>query len=282
MKSSPSSSKPAHLRDSLHQHLHMYALAASAAGVSLLALAQPSEADIIYTPANVTIGPNQRYNLDLTGDGTIDFTIKNHAVGTATFWGLGQFSGSLFVQRPAGNAVAGHRVYSGFKAFPWAYALNSGMRVSKEDRHFAGARATMAWTVFESWRTSASARRGGSWISGGEGYGVSNRYLGLKFKINGQVHYGWARLSMYSWGTWTATLTGYAYETIPNKPIKAGQEQEGEDSVGQADPAALTQPDQTPATLGRLARGAQAVRLWRRRQEGQSLVKDQSLANEGK
>ena len=58
MKTSPSSLKPVNLSDSLYQHLHMYALAASAAGVSLLAMAQPSEAEIVYTPANVTIGTN--------------------------------------------------------------------------------------------------------------------------------------------------------------------------------------------------------------------------------
>jgi hypothetical protein len=40
MKTVPPSSKPVNLRDSLHQHLHLYALAASAAGVSMLALAE--------------------------------------------------------------------------------------------------------------------------------------------------------------------------------------------------------------------------------------------------
>jgi hypothetical protein len=45
MKTSPPPSKPVNVCDSLHQHLHIYALAASAAGVSVLALAQPSEAD---------------------------------------------------------------------------------------------------------------------------------------------------------------------------------------------------------------------------------------------
>jgi hypothetical protein len=55
MKTSQRPSKQVHVRDSLHQHLHVYALAASAAGVSMLALAQPGEAEIIYTPANVSI-----------------------------------------------------------------------------------------------------------------------------------------------------------------------------------------------------------------------------------
>jgi len=255
MKTLCFSSKSVNPRESLSQHLHMYALAAGAAGVSVLALAQPAEAEIIYTPANVTIGPNQEYNLDLTGNGTADFTIKDHAYGTETFWGGGHFSGSLFVQHPAGNAVAGHRIYSGLRAFPWAYALKSGMRIGKQERRFAAARATMAWSVFAEWKSSSGARRGGSWISGPR-YGVSNRYLGLKFKINGQVHYGWARLSLQSFG-WTATLTGYAYETIANKPIVAGQEQGNEEGVEQ--PAALTNPAQKPATLGMLALGSLAL-----------------------
>jgi hypothetical protein len=70
-----------------------------------------------------------------------------------------------------------------------------------------------------------------------------NRYLGLKFLISGEVHYGWARLSeTCGWLDLEENLTGYAYETIPNQPIKAGQEQ-GTDEPG-------------PDSLGMLARGA--------------------------
>jgi hypothetical protein len=41
---------PSKLSDSVHHQLNMYALAASAAGVGILALAQTAEAKIIYTP----------------------------------------------------------------------------------------------------------------------------------------------------------------------------------------------------------------------------------------
>jgi hypothetical protein len=52
-------------------------------------------------------------------------------------------------------------------------------------------------------------------------FGVT-RYLGLKFVIKGTTHYGWARLtvSMKNFKP-SATLKGYAYETIPDKPILA-------------------------------------------------------------
>lgn len=255
MNTFPPPSKPANLRDSLHQHLHMYALAASAAGVSVLALVQPGEAEIIYTPAQVTIGPNQHYNLDLNNDGIVDFTIKNHTWNTTSGW-----YGNLFLRQPAGNAVAGHIVAYGF---PWAYALRSGMIISKKDRHFTPGKASMAYSVYN-WA--------GSWRAGSWGRGVSNRFLGLKFKIDGKVHYGWAQLSIEP-ASFTATLTGYAYETIPNKAIKAGQEQDSDASVDQPGPAALPNPAPSPATLGLLAKGAPALCIWRRN-EDQSLVCD--------
>src|SRR5690242_6569462 len=59
------------LSDSVHRQLNMYSLAASAAGVGMLVLVQPSEAKIVYTPANVQVGA--RLNLDLNHDGITDF-----------------------------------------------------------------------------------------------------------------------------------------------------------------------------------------------------------------
>ena len=47
---------PRQLSDSLHHRLNAYALAAGAAGVSLLALAGPAQARIVYTPGHVTFG----------------------------------------------------------------------------------------------------------------------------------------------------------------------------------------------------------------------------------
>ncbi len=82
----------------------------------------------------------------------------------------------------------------------------------------------------------------GPWLN------VSHRYLGLKFIIKGKVHYGWARLNVQSG---VATLTGYSYETIPNKPIIAGKPK-GPDVI-----------TLEPASLGHLARGASGLSAWR-------------------
>jgi hypothetical protein len=91
---------------------------------------------------------------------------------------------------------------------------------------------------------------------------VANRYLGLKFKIKGKTHYGWARLSVEASKRpyeITAVLTGYAYETIPGKPIIAGATRGPDDAV-QA--ASINMP--VPATLGALAMGAPGLSIWRR------------------
>lgn len=69
---------------SLSQRLNGFAIATILA-VGLLAVAWPAEAEIVYTPTNITIEPNSEcgssycnasYNLDLNNDGVIDFTIS--------------------------------------------------------------------------------------------------------------------------------------------------------------------------------------------------------------
>jgi hypothetical protein len=79
---------PSALSDSVRLRLNMYALAASAAGVGALALARPSEAEIVYRPAQVTIRINKTIPLDLNHDGKTDFRLPN-LWGTAEATGVG-------------------------------------------------------------------------------------------------------------------------------------------------------------------------------------------------
>ncbi len=70
-------------------------------------------------------------------------------------------------------------------------------------------------------------------------------YVGVRFAIKGKVHYGWARLGSISHNKPVkALLTGYAYETIPNKPIVTGKTK---------GPDVITMP--LGGTLGHLALG---------------------------
>jgi hypothetical protein len=100
---------------------------------------------------------------------------------------------------------------------------------------------------------------------------TTHRFLGLKFKVQGKVHYGWARFSSViasaSNGPMiSATLTGYAFETIPNKTIVAGQTKGPDDAGAEELNTTLTPPTPKPATLGLLAMGAPGLSIWRRKE----------------
>jgi hypothetical protein len=220
--------KPTNLSESLHRQLNSYTLAASAAGVGMLALAQPAEAKIVYTPTSLTIGPNGTYPLDLNHDGTTEFRIANYY-----FCNSDICTGNLNVYPAHDNGVEGVK---GFLGIPFAYALPRGARIGSKVP-FSG-----------QFMTGSGSGGLGQW------YDVTNRYLGLRVAINGKFHYGWARLTVevavHAFRI-SATLTGYAYETIPNRPIIAGKTH-GLDVITVHD-----------ATLGHLARGASAIPSWR-------------------
>ena len=99
----------------------------------------------------------------------------------------------------------------------------------------------------------------GNWVN------VTNDYVGLRFKIAGKTHYGWARLTVQitSRSVIKATLTGYAYETIPNKPIIAGKTK-GPHAIGSEADATATIPTPETTTLGLLALGSPGLSIWRR------------------
>ena len=229
------------LASSLEHRLSGYALAASAAGVSLLALTQPAEARVVYTGVDRAITPYHHYYLKL--DGLIDFVIVDYincskasrtnaaATPPRPFRCNGYLTGYA---DGVGNGIEGTANVSSFDAS----ALHRGAEIGP-NRAFHS-RAVMC-DVLDSSGTVL-----GHWDN------VKSRYLGLEFVVNGKRHYGWARLSVkvrkYHI---TGTLTGYAYETIPNKPIIAGKTH-GKDVVTVQDPS-----------LGHLARGASAVPAWR-------------------
>jgi hypothetical protein len=189
---------------SLHQRLNAYALAASAAGVSLLALSEPSAAEIIYTHTHHVIRWEGSYKLDFNHDGTTDLTIQNKYFHTCT-----TFDGSCFTSETLAAALVGNNAV----VYNWygAVAMKPGMRIGPRDK-FKGGSEPMV-------KCANGIYPVGSWIN------VRDRYLGVKFKIKGETHYGWARLSVHIQLpiTITTILTGYAYETIPNKPIISGK-----------------------------------------------------------
>jgi len=123
-------------KESFNKRLQLYSLAASAAGVSLLALGQPAEAKVVYTKADTPISPNSTVLLDLNNDGVADFKLTDTFHGSTT--GGGGAFGSLFVA-PAqqNNQVLGHTVP--FRAYASALFANVEVGPKQEFLPNAGA-----------------------------------------------------------------------------------------------------------------------------------------------
>lgn len=109
--------------------------------------------------------------------------------------------------------------------------------------------------------------RGSAHSSAGNWRDVHGLYLGLKFVIGTETHYGWARFNVTNGGqsgaAITATLTGYAYESVANRPILTGKTH----GPTGPEPLAMNPTPPQPATLGVLARGAMGLTAWRREEE---------------
>ena len=240
MSSAPQPRKTFKISDSLNRQLNTYALVASAAGVSVLALAGSSEAKVVYTETHQVMRARVPLYIDLNHDGIKDFLLR-----TTYYAGTAYFKVGLDASGYRNNAVAGRRFSHSSYFFSAASALPAGARIGPE-RKFPVHHPFMAEELFKRGARNSEYSDLGPWV--GKGKGVRNRYLGLKFVVHGKVHYGWARLSVTlghrrQYDDVSGTLTGYAYETVPNKPIITGQTK-GPDVI-----------TVQPGTLGRLARG---------------------------
>ena len=223
---------PSELPESLHQRVNAYALAAGAAGVGVLALTIPAQGKIIYTPAHLECSlATGGCDWSMIDGGKKTFAIAIGTTNTSNHHETGMSVAPFDYTRSSQqiNGIAESAQHA-------AYALPAGTPIKGKLFRTSLNFAEMA---------QASQRNGKSYFRdpwANSGKGVKNRYLGLRFAINGKAHYGWARLNVSVSKGIHATLTGYAYETIPNKPIIAGKTH-GNDE----------------ATLGRLAQGASGV-----------------------
>lgn len=225
MTPASSNRPPAKLSTTLQKRLNAYTLAAGAAGVSVLALAQPAGAKVVYKRVNKSITPNNTISLDLNHDHHADFNIYDSFTCTS----FCEYVEGAITAIPlrAANRVRGYAEFG----YPFASALMAGVEVGPNAKFFTGKKYMVQGGYDQGTTTVGTCF--GAWDN------VRQRFLGLKFKIGSETHYGWARFnaSCAKNGENTGVLTGYAYETIAKKPIVTGDTGGGE-------------------TLGRLAHGA--------------------------
>lgn len=216
----------------------LYALAAGAAA----ACAPGAQAKVVFTPNNTVLHSRHHIDIDLNNDGKTDFRLIASSFKNPSSY----FIAELGMTAAPGNSVDDLGVTS-YKRH-WALALTKGAEIGPGAKFLRYGLVELSNVGIFS-----------------EGYfkNVSNRFLGVRFLINGAPHYGWIGFRQVTLvddhGDITATLAGWAYEAESNTPIRAGDK-------GAEESAALRSVE--PTSLELLAAGNVAMADWRRRRAG--------------
>ncbi|MGD0987818.1 MAG: hypothetical protein ABR874_08410 [Candidatus Sulfotelmatobacter sp.] len=206
------------------------------AGAGIAASTLPAIAEIVYTPTHKNV--DMDFYLDLNHDGIGDFHIHSYY--------LSGFASLNVIPMVSGNKIAAVHHECGFRGESTAAApLPLGAVIGPNSPFQANAQCMV--------HENESSAPTGPWL------GVQDHYLGLEFLINGQKHFGWARISVQYVECFPCIgrIFGYAYETIPNKAIIAGDQGQAEEAFAE------------PTVLGALALGAPALNLWRKEENQQ-------------
>jgi hypothetical protein len=178
------------------------AYSALAAGV--VAAGTNAEAQIVY----VDIDPDQTYtqdhdlDIDLNNDGIVDFTLLIGSGATRHAVRLGPEMGNEALGSGAGN-------------FFYPFALNVNDPINDVQTVWNGTAngslLTMAWVY-----TAGGSY--GNWLN------ASDKYLGVRFFVGTDVHYGWIRFTITANAQGvTVVYKDYAYNTTPDQGLLAGQ-----------------------------------------------------------
>jgi PEP-CTERM motif len=179
------------LPEGANKRLTAYALAAGAAGVGVLALAEPAQADIITVTTPISIPGAVSIN-DKT---VLDF--RTFIIGAGT-------TAAVFALVAEGSMLA---TTSRSRTVP--LPLGKGALIGPGGRFFGGGvLETVAFHV------TGGRTAFGPWAN-------RSAYLGFKFLSNSKTHFAWAHLKVES--NLKGLISEYAYDTVPGQSIEAGQ-----------------------------------------------------------
>ena len=176
---------------------------------------------IVYTnvdPDIIIDTASGQYNLDFNADAMIDVTLnvmnvmEFTSISTST---SAVYAGSLAVVTPGIGAGVVSAIL-GSSSSSYVTAMNNGDLIGTA-AVFGG--SSMAALAIDITITSSSSSYQ---ISNGAFLGVTDKFLGVKFLIGTNTHYGWARLDV-SANADTIRLKDYAYNVAADSPILAGQ-----------------------------------------------------------
>ena len=244
--------------DTIEPRVKLYSLAAAAAGVSVLALTQASVGEVVITKKNIPLNTGGPVSIDLNKDGLADFQFSITGYRTTR-------SSHLHTKETVKPLTHGGLVGGPWNGHPGPYAsaLLRGAKIGSS-AHFVGGKVVIQRN---SEYDSGAGISYGNWpFTYGGSDGTEVRFLGVKFQIKGQTHYGWIRLAVgVGRKAVPGAVLGYAYETIANKRISAGNTSTSSNNARSNDAQSVEEMKKPGhPSLGMLALGAGGLAIWRR------------------
>jgi hypothetical protein len=242
----------------LNRQISLYSLAAAVAGVSMLALAEPASGEVVVTKKTIPIpvGPESSPKpvyLSLANNGIHDLSFQLFQDS----FGPGRTLMVYAVNKQNDGVIMG----GGWDPYAQALGLNTKIGASAS---FFGYVGLVELSASSGANKYCKGYWGANLAHGDVGCGsTTNKYMGVRFLLNGKTHYGWVRLNVKTTSNpsgpeLTASITEYAYESVANKTIKAGA------TTSTAEVPAENTANQAGPSLGMLAAGAESMPLWRR------------------
>jgi hypothetical protein len=188
-------------------------------------------AQIVYTDVNPDVAVfcyfsgscSGDYSIDLNNDGINDFTLspRKRQIGCSC-GSHGGHGGAAGPWTDIDSAVIISTSSSWIADTAGGYALNSLIDSSlgwTNALHVLAKLASECQTCSSGGANLVSLGTSGNW------YNINGKYLALKTQVGTNYYYGWVKLgvSITQINQETITIMEYAYNSIPNQPILAGQ-----------------------------------------------------------
>ena len=199
-------------KDSFEKKLAGYVAMATA---YLAAHPVDANAQIHYTDVNPDLViENSFFNLDLNNDGVVDFKLVN-SHGEQTNSSTSFFSHSAWRNAEINVLNINDNVLD-YSSCP-VYPLNFGQFINNADQFGQG--GALADNFSQSGWSGTGGGYSMSLVSGC--FNTTEKYIGLRLKLNNNFYYGWARVSLNAPFN-TIVLKDYAVNLTPNAQIQAG------------------------------------------------------------
>ncbi len=190
----------------------------STAGIMMAIAPVCTNAQISYSgEQNISLSSNgDTYSLDMDGDENTDFKFELEKYNSSyTDTNRNVFFSNYYNEIKIRNNSATANSWINKPLSKTSYSIN------KSDTNFTNTNTTYLAIKIKRLKRYSNNETNYETYKSGNFLDTENKYLGVKFKIGTDTHYGWIRLTIPANAS-TLTIVDWAYETTADEGIKTG------------------------------------------------------------